>query len=156
MAAKTGTTDSTAASSTTSSEAAALKKVATVGDVFSRGVNGGAVVKSITMKRTLTRNIVSMAHTRELLCTFTSEPYKFKLAVAGRSDTMQDADVADIVNLETGEESMLVLNTVMLSAITRDGKPTSGRSFAFRQGSVRADKKYRVVDVVEVEVELNK
>lgn len=147
----------------------------TVDDVFNRQINSIKPVKSITFKRTLTKALVAMAHQMELLFQVTGAAYNLALPVAGRSDKPQDALVIDGVNLETGEEIALVLNEMMVSGFAKALPPDVlstrapdvdfrtfllansaaliGKAFAMRAGDIKADKRYRVVDVVEVDVE---
>lgn len=122
-------------------------------DLFLRPVNGNAVVKSITFKKLLTRPLVAMAHKRELLFECTSEMYEHTLPTAGRTDKPSAATLIDGIDLETGEEVSLILNTVMKSAFERAKPPLSGRAFGLRAGEAKADKRYRIVDVIEVEVQ---
>lgn len=121
-----------------------------VDDVFNRVVNTRQAIKAITFKRTLTRPLTSISHAKEILLTITAELYAYELPVKGRSDKMQPATIAEGIDAETGEEIMLICNAMMTSALTRAGAPLVGRTFAFREQGIKADKNYRVVDVVEV------
>src|SRR5438105_15855058 len=67
-----------------------------VGDLFSRAINSREPVKSITLKRTLTKPLVAMAHTKQLLMTCTSDMYMMELPLKGRSAEMSDVRVVDI------------------------------------------------------------
>lgn len=123
-----------------------------VEDVFNRVINTKQQIKTITFKRTLTRPLTSISHAKELLVTVTAEMYKYDLPVKGRSEKMQPATILEGTDAETGEEIMLICNSMMESALTRAGAPLVGRTFAFREQGMKADKNYRVVDVVEVEL----
>jgi hypothetical protein len=124
-----------------------------VDDVFNRVINTRANVKTITFKRTLTKPLVAMGHTKQLLLKVSEELYKYELPVKGRSEKMMPATILEGTDVETGEDVMLICTTMMASALERAGAPLKGRCFAFREQGMKADKAYRVVDVVEVEVE---
>jgi hypothetical protein len=143
--------------------------------IFDRQINSISPVKSITLKRQLTRSMVAMVHQKELLFTCESEMYTKLLPASGRSDKPQPATLINGIDLETGEPICLICNIMMVSAletakfpegtalsddpqtraaqIEKHGVSLIGRSFAFRNGRVRADKKYLIVETVEIEVE---
>lgn len=123
-----------------------------VDDVFNRVINTRKAITAITFKRTLTRPLTSISHCKEIMVTVTQEMYAYELPTKGRSDKMQPATILEGTDAESGEEILLILNAMMKSALERAGAPLIGRTFAFREQGVRADKNYRVVDVVEVEV----
>lgn len=61
-------------------------------------------------------------------------------------------DVAEIVNLQTGEYQILIGNTVMQSEITKayPDEGYVGRCFAILQTKSEIDKRYRVYKIVEI------
>lgn len=124
-----------------------------VSDMFLRGINGKNRVTAINFKKSYTRALVAMAHQKELVCEFQTEIYQMDLPTASRDGKPSAANVVDANDLETGEDIILVLNAMMLSALKRAGDRLAGRAFAFRAGAIKADKAYRIVDVVEIEVQ---
>lgn len=129
------------------------EEVLSVSDMFVRQINKNTRITSLNLKRTLTRPMVAMAHQKELVFQCTSEMYAVDLPTTGRTEKMQPATVLDGIDLESGEEIMLICNAMMVSALKRAGGELIGRSFGFRAGDIKADKKYRVVDVVEIDVQ---
>jgi hypothetical protein len=63
-------------------------------------------------------------------------------------------DVAEVTNLATGESCILVCNTVLSSELRRSYPEHSyvGRAFAFRRGSSQNDRRYKVFQIVEIDV----
>lgn len=110
-------------------------------------------ITSCRIVKPLTPPLIAMAHEGDLLFEAADEPRIMQLPVKGRSETLQDANVLDGYKLETGEYCTLVLNVMMASALARAGAPLKGRTFAFRNMDFIADKAYRHIEVVEVEVE---
>jgi hypothetical protein len=110
-------------------------------------------IKSVTFKKSYTPAVVAMAHVGQLLIEAKSEMYKYKLPVKGRTETLQDATVIDAVNLETGEFIMLICNETMKQGFERSGPPITGRTFGLKSHDMSADKAYRMVEVIEVDVE---
>jgi hypothetical protein len=112
-------------------------------------------IKAVTFKKNFTPQLIAMAHERELLCQIRSEIYTMELPVKGRTETMQDANVVDVLNVETGMDHILILNVMMHRALTTAAVQGTivGRYFACKSDDMVADKRYRAVNVVEVEVE---
>lgn len=131
----------------------ATSAAASMENIFDRKVNGTGLVKSIRFKRTLTLPLISISHERELLFKVTGETSTIMLPVKGRSDEPKEASVITGVNVETGEEVMLIQNAIIKSALERAGGDLKGRTFAMRENGLKADKNYRVVDIVEVDID---
>lgn len=122
-------------------------------DLFSRPVNGGSPIKSVTFRRLLTPPLVAMAHRRELLFECKSEMYQRSLPGGGRTEKELPATLIDGIDLETGEVITLICNAMMKSAFERATPPLINRAFGLRSGDIKADKKYRIIDVIEIDVE---
>jgi hypothetical protein len=58
----------------------------------------------------------------------------------------------DVMDVLTGQNWCLICNAVLASAFRRAGEPLAGRYFAIRAGEIVAGKRYRKIDVVELEV----
>jgi hypothetical protein len=108
-----------------------------------------APVKRERKEVKLTLPLLSMAHLSELTCLVMSEPYDFELPTDAARGKTAPAKVVNIVNELDSSDAILILSTVMLSAITKGDKKTSGRTFKFVSGQIRAGKKYRDVQVSE-------
>ena len=134
----------------------------------------GAFVRSIAIKRTLTKPLKAMAHEHELVFTALSEMYTMELPVKGRSTGLSLARVIDGINVMRAEECTLICNAMMVSALKRggfsvfdpvyedgvivsykqvDAQPLQGKSFVFEQGLINEEKGYRVVTCAEAQIE---
>lgn len=110
-----------------------------------------AVQDKLKRKRRLTVDVTNLQKLGQVLCMTQSELYVKELPSQFHPSGKSPAYCVDIVNLHGGEELMLVCNTVLASALQRAGEPLAGRYFAMRCGEVVAGKRYRRVDVVELE-----
>jgi hypothetical protein len=112
----------------------------------------GFDLSRFSVKKTLTKNLFSIAHSRQLIIKCTSEIYEQKLPVSGRAkqeDT--DTKLVDIVNMETGDEGALICNALIVKAFETAGGSLTGRVFGIREGGIKEGKKYRSVDMVELQ-----
>src|SRR5215470_7670219 len=152
-----------------------IDAVRTMDDLFARPTNQIKPVKAIHFKRTLTKELVAMAHREEIIFTCTSDMYTIELPAQGRNISYQPARVIDVMDEEEKREVMLICNEMMVSAFKRggyavvdmksgaedgkfaitkvEGTSLVGHSFGARAGDIKDDKNYRVVDVVEVSLE---
>lgn len=122
-------------------------------DVIAPGQDGRIVASAseFRLKKKLTVSIVSIARQKELVMEARSEIREQPMPVAGLDNEHSSAYVIDGLNLMTGEEILLILNAVMLSALKRAGGELTGRYFSFRAGEIKDGKRYRLVDVIELE-----
>jgi hypothetical protein len=112
----------------------------------------GFDLSKFTVKKTLTKNLFSIAHSKQLIIKCTSEIYEQKLPAAGRVKQEEtDTKLIDIVNLETGDEGALICNTLIVKAFENAGGTLTGRVFGIREGGIKEGKKYRSVDMVELQ-----
>jgi hypothetical protein len=128
----------------------------TVTDLVERAPNGLVRPKSMTLGRLLTRPLVAIAHTGRMIIECTSEMREETLMAAGRTDKEAPAtliDVVDWTNPEAPIECMLVCNAMMKTGFTRYGGALTGKFFAVAGGDIVADKRYRHVDIREINVE---
>lgn len=98
----------------------------------------------------LTIPLWSMSHTPTLLIRAEGEPHEadFTLAIPGKPDSKPL--VLGCRNLDTDETGLLVLNTLMSSALTRAGGLLSGRIFEFKANGKKEGKDYLDVRVTEM------
>lgn len=143
-------------------------------DLFSRSINAGGGVKSISLKRTLTKPLISMGKLKVLAVEFTSEIYSMDLPLSGRGGGMAPARVVDVKDVNSGEECILIVHETMSSAIQRagyrvmkaerkddkveqyvevPGASVIGKAFAFRTAALKGDKGYHMIETVEIAVE---
>jgi hypothetical protein len=145
-----------------------------VSDLFARSINKANPVKSLKLKRVLTKPLLAMAHIKQLLFTLTSDMFIMTLPAKGRGAAPSLCVVADGVDVENGQDGTLVMNTIMISALEKagfrvvktapgedgvvltsetPGHSLVGKTFAFKRGDVNEEKGYRYIDVVEVDIE---
>jgi hypothetical protein len=77
--------------------------------------------------------------------------YKKSLPVSGKQDTDIETTMIDCINQDNGEECMLICNAIIESAFERCTPPLKGRFFELQIGDIRAGKRYRDVDIYELE-----
>lgn len=94
-----------------------------------------------------------MAHTIRLVVEVLEEPKEaeFIVELPGKKDSKPT--VIKVRNLDTGEIGLLIVNAIIGSALQRVEKPLIGKYFQFSARDIREGKKYRDIDVVEMEVE---
>jgi len=141
--------------------------------IFNRAVNQRAPI-TVNVGKVLTRPLVAMAHRKLLMVRCEGEMYTYNLPTAGRNADgapARQVNCTEILLVDgkfvLGDEFILVLNEMMVSAmqregyrvvtftagekksdtkeITIDGKPLTGAGFAFKSGNVVDGKRYRVV-----------
>jgi hypothetical protein len=154
----------------------AKPKDATSKDFFAR--QGSSAVMAPLNKRfralkRLTRPVVAIGRVRQLALQCQSEMYERKMPLQGKGEVEQPTTVVDILDLETGEECLLICNALIKTAFERAcGKllppppaeagqeqallaprwesPLTGRYFAMQSGEIRDGKRYRDIDIVEL------
>lgn len=99
--------------------------------------------------RKLTHSLISMAHRGDLVCFVVDEMHTMELPMAGQAGKVTAANVLTVIDESTGEEAILILNSVMKSALERAGGSLSQRRFHFKAGDIREGKRYRDVQVEE-------
>lgn len=97
----------------------------------------------------LTKPLVSMNHRKELICEITVEPYEMNIPTANLNGASGNTHVVDVIDSETAGEAILILTSVMKSALERAGGDLKGRIFRFQGGEIREGKRYRDVQVEE-------
>jgi len=144
-----------------------------IDSLFARKINGIPPLSNISLKRTLTKPLIAMAHIKELIFTCSSEVYVMQLPAKDRKAEMDHVRVVDGVDESINQECVLMLNELMAGAFKRGGYRTMvpdtydkaiskykevpgnsiiGKSFAFREGVKKEGKGYRAIETVEVEI----
>ncbi len=100
--------------------------------------------------KSLTKTIVSMNHVKEFYCTILEDHHP--LEVEGlKSKDGNFPEVYPVVNLETGEEALLLAGAVMLNTFEAYGDDIIGLSFELRPLPRIEGKKYNSVQIWEIE-----
>lgn len=155
------------------------ENVGTMRDLFHRKVVGGGNIRQLTMRRTLTRPLVSMAKRKSLAVECTSDMTTMDLPLKGRAGGLAPTRVFEAKELiptehgfVDGDEVLVLCHEIMCSAIERAGykslKPnpdaealpeyvqTEGRSLVgallgFLSGDIEDGKRYRAISIAELE-----
>jgi hypothetical protein len=112
--------------------------------------------KSISLGRLLTRPLVAPAHRQRIVFEATGNMYEMTLRAAGRTDKDSPAIVCEGVDWtdpENPQEIILVCNEMLKSAFQRCAADIKGLWFAIAAGDIVADKRYRHIEVRQLEVE---
>lgn len=142
-------------------------------DAFTETAAAPTAVPKFAKKKRITLDVTNLQKLGQVIACMQSELYEKELPSKFHPSGKAMTTCVDIVNVHTGEEFMLACNTVLASALRRatvgklvdDGLMTSnteggqlvrpislvGRFFAMRCGEVEAGKRYRRVDVIELE-----
>ena len=121
--------------------------------IYSETVKEGSRVMRFREKQRLTLPVFSLAHTPIMVIKILSEPHEadFIIEVAGKKDSKPT--VIECLNLDTDERGLLIVNAIMASAFLKAQPPLTGRYFKLTSRNIREGKKYRDIDVVELEPE---
>lgn len=115
-------------------------------------IKAGQKLKATELKR-LTMPLFSMSHTPMMVCLMLGEikEAEFIIDIPGKPDSKPQ--VIHCLNADDGIEGLLIVNAIMASALKRDGKPLTGRAFKFVAHDIREGKKYRDVEVIEIDLQ---
>ena len=124
-----------------------------ISDVF-----GGPALPPLRMDelravRKLTLDVVSISKVGQVVALVQGELTEQVMPSKFHPDGKAPAWCLDIYDVTRQNSYILVCNTVLASALQRAGgpRPLTGRYFAIRCGEIEAGKRYRHVDVVELE-----
>lgn len=109
--------------------------------------------RRLKAKRRLTVPLVSMAHTPILVCLVEGEPVTMHITTGVGKEKSADPTVVPILNLDTGEDGLLICNTIILSAFSKIEGGVTGKYFSLRSSGIRDGKAYRDIDIVEMEMD---
>ena len=102
-----------------------------------------------TRKRDVTPQLFSLQHQPHLYVRIVGQPTRVKAGELARSED-GSIPVIPVVNLESGEEGMLILPTV-LERVLADAGPLVGKQYEIEDRGIREGKNYRDVRVWEIE-----
>lgn len=150
-----------------------------VNDLFKRTVNGRGPVRTLTMRRVLTRPIKSMGKLKQLAVECQSEIFVMDLPNTSRAGGISHAVVFEAKELvatpegfQDGDDILVACHAVMSSAIGKagfasllrkedeegeeviekiEGKPLKGVLLGFIAGDIADGKRYRSISVAELE-----
>lgn len=150
-----------------------------VSDLFKRPINSVGPVRSLKLKRVLTRPLVSMSKRKELAVECQSDMYLMELPLTSRGGGLSATRVFDAVELipvaggvQAGDEIIVLCHEIMASAIGKAGystlksvddgdggikyepvagNPLKGKCLGFISGEAADGKRYRAISVAELE-----
>jgi hypothetical protein len=103
-------------------------------------------------KRKLTMDATSISRLGQVVCQVTGEMEVIQMPAVGAGNGKSDAVAVPIIDLLQKVDYLLICNSLIVSAFQRAGTPLAGRYFAIRSGEIKAGKRYRSVDIVELQL----
>jgi len=107
---------------------------------------------NLTLKRRLTMDATSIKNLQEVVARTDSELYTLMMPGFDAARTPVKTWVVEITDLVQSTPWLLICNSLIRSAFERAGTPLVGRYFALRSGDIVAGKRYRHVDIIELEL----
>lgn len=104
---------------------------------------------TLKVKNQLTTPIISMAHVEELYCECLGEVTQKRIGGFGKGPN-GEVDMVEVLNLETSQRGQLVVSAV-LKSVFEQSKPVTGKRFLIKQGVKIEGKRYRPLDVYELD-----
>jgi hypothetical protein len=108
--------------------------------------------EQLKLKRKLTMDATSIARLGQLVCRIYGEFETIEMGGPNKDGFIPTAQAIPIFDVVRQEEYLLVCNALIVSAFKRAVPPLIGRYFALRSGEIVTGKRYRHVDVMELEV----
>jgi len=105
--------------------------------------------RQFKVKSRLTIPIISMAHTEQLFAKVTGKMLDEHIESFGKGAEGL-VSFLPVINLQDNQPAKLVASAVIKSALEKYGDYV-GKSFMFKAGIVAEGKKYRMVDIYELE-----
>jgi hypothetical protein len=101
----------------------------------------------------VTRTVLHQHDGEPFYIQFQSSIRRSTVEPAGDKADMAPPNIADVLNLETGEMQILVMNTVLESELQRayPNDDYVGRMFGVKRGKSELDKRYKVYTIIEIE-----
>ena len=105
-----------------------------------------------TRKEKLTVGFISMAHLKVLYCKVLSPMVESEVEFTNATEKTHP-QVCMVVDLESGEESYLICSAIICSVFLKYGDSLVGHEFEIAQAPKIEGKKYRSLDLYEIEPE---
>ena len=94
----------------------------------------------------------SIKNLQEVVARTDSELYTLMMPGFDAARTPVKTWVVEITDVLQGTPWLLVCNALIRSAFERAGTPLAGRYFAIRSGDIVAGKRYRHIEIIELEL----
>jgi len=107
--------------------------------------------EALKHKRRLTLDVVSVSRLWDVLMQCDGELTAIEMPSKFTETGKSEAWCVEITDIVRSEQYMLICNAVLAGALKRAGAPLTGRYFAVRVGEIKAGKRYRETEVVELE-----
>lgn len=106
---------------------------------------------ALKAKRKLTLDATSITRLGQVVCRIDGELETIEMPPQTKGGPVSHAAAVPIFDLVRTESYLLICNSLIVSALQRAGAPLTGRYFAMRAGEIKAGKRYRSVEVIELE-----
>lgn len=114
---------------------------------------------SLVEHNKLTLPVLSMAHLAVVIVLILDEIHEadFIVEMPGKADSRPKVITVtnigdDTENCKTGEDGILIVNSIMESALTKAGGSLIGRMFKISSKGMREGKQYRDIDITEMKL----
>jgi hypothetical protein len=99
----------------------------------------------------LTRDVTSISRLNQAIVQCQSDLYTLGMDDPAMPGQKRDVPACDILDCLSGQEYVLICGAVLASTWRRYKDGLSGRYFALQSGEIVSGKRYRKVDVIELE-----
>jgi hypothetical protein len=99
----------------------------------------------------LTKDVTSITRLGEAIIQCQSELYQMEMSDPAAPGEKRGVLVVDVFDCVRNEEFALICGAVLSSSLIRLNKPITNLYFAIRAGEIAPGKRYRKVDVVQLE-----
>jgi hypothetical protein len=107
---------------------------------------------TLNVKRRLTMDATSIARLKHVICRIDGEFESIEMPPAAKGADPGAAVAVPITDLVNNVQYLLICNSLIVSALQRAVPPLVGRYFAIKAGEIKAGKRYRQVDIFELEL----
>jgi hypothetical protein len=108
--------------------------------------------ETLKLKRRLTMDATSISRLKQVICRIDGEFESIEMPPAAKGAEPGAAVAVPITDVITQTQYLLICNSLIVSALQRATPPLVGRLFAMRAGEIKVGKRYRMVEVFEVEL----
>ena len=102
--------------------------------------------------RRLTLDATSLVRLGEVICQTTGELELIDMPGPGNNGAKSQAWAVPIFDVVHGTNYLLIANAVIVGALRRAGEPLAGKYFAMRAGEIKAGKRFRQCEVIQLEL----
>jgi hypothetical protein len=108
--------------------------------------------ETLNVKRRLTMDATSIARLKQVICRVDGEFESIEMPPAAKGAEPGAAVAVPITDVVNNVQYLLICNSLIVSALQRATPPLTGRYFAIKSGEIKAGKRYRQVEIFELEL----